>query len=340
MPEYNFDDLPGIKGKQPPGLLHRNGMHAGVMYPRRAWKEAGGYPEEFSDGREDWAFNVALGRIGYCGVHVHEALYIYRREGQNRSLTNTNPVDHERFKDKIKKQFPDMYGEEKLAMACCGRGRARSGKQNAKGEKKVKVNTKIKAAPLNQHDDGVLLEYIGRNVGTEIWRGPVTKKAYKFGRNPRRWRCLVDERDALGLLAMRVGGANQFKRVIVPKPSAAPAPSPVTVTPPPLSVAHTITPLASDMDEPEMTQFDRYEPPADAEPEVAPEPEVSDRADGDVLLRIKGVGKKTAQLLRENGYETIADVASAGADELVEIGIDAKRAHSIVEAALEAYSEE
>ena len=45
-------------------LLEKNHVHAGIMFPKAAWAEVGGYPEIMRDGREDWAFNIALGSKG------------------------------------------------------------------------------------------------------------------------------------------------------------------------------------------------------------------------------------------------------------------------------------
>ncbi len=44
MPEYDFEKL-----------LIKNHVHAGILFPRQAWKETGGYPETMREGREDWA---------------------------------------------------------------------------------------------------------------------------------------------------------------------------------------------------------------------------------------------------------------------------------------------
>ena len=75
MQDYDFERL-----------LERNHVPAGCMFSREGWQVSGGYPVVFGTGRQDWAFAIALGRAGYCGVHVNEPLYFYRREGQNRTL--------------------------------------------------------------------------------------------------------------------------------------------------------------------------------------------------------------------------------------------------------------
>ena len=116
--EYDFNQL-----------LYKNMMHAGILYPRKAWEECGGYPEAFRDGREDWAFNVALGKFGYCGVHIKEPLYLYRWENQNRSLRNAGVDWRLTFLNKMQATFPDLYRGERTSM-CCGGKKAPAGQQS------------------------------------------------------------------------------------------------------------------------------------------------------------------------------------------------------------------
>ena len=73
------------------------------------------------------------------------------------------------------------------------------------------------------------------------------------------------------------------------------------------------------------------EPEAEPEPEPAPEP-VAETSDD--IGSIKGVGKTTEEKLRAAGYNTVASLASADADEVAEkSGISAKVTVKIVEAA-------
>ena len=71
-------------------------------------------------GREDWAFNIALGTKGYCGVRVDYPGYLYRREGQNRTLHNTNPAWRERFLTQLWGLFPRIYAGDRPIMCCKG----------------------------------------------------------------------------------------------------------------------------------------------------------------------------------------------------------------------------
>lgn len=191
MREYYFDNL---VDNNEPGLLFRNVMHAGIMYPRKAWKETGGYPNIMRDGREDWAFNIALGRAGYCGVHLQEPLYIYRREKQNRSLTNTTPYHHGEFLRKLNQLFPDVYSG-RFPMGCCGgRGTSRS-KKATRSTRKTKGEIQIART-----DGYVELRYVGKNVGTQTWYGRKTGNVYKFGLTARRQNGFVHPDDKQALL--------------------------------------------------------------------------------------------------------------------------------------------
>jgi GT2 family glycosyltransferase len=181
-------------------LLQRNHMHAGVMYTRRAWVEAGGYPEIMRDGREDWAFNVALGRVGYCGVLLDYAGYVVRRQGQNRTLRNTTPAHHAEFLKRIKRLFPDVYRGD--CPMCCGkRGKVTPQK------KAHPPGPKPAALPVPGNDGDVLLVYVGRNVGNQMFYGAATGRAYKFGRASRYAARFVDQADVKQLMETK-----QFKR--------------------------------------------------------------------------------------------------------------------------------
>ena len=113
MQDYDFDRL-----------LQRNHVPCGLMFSRKGWQASGGYPEAFGLGRQDWAFAIALGRVGYCGQHIPKPLYLYRREGQNRTLRNTDEQWMMTFRQQLRDTFPDLYRGER-PMGCCGGGSRR-----------------------------------------------------------------------------------------------------------------------------------------------------------------------------------------------------------------------
>lgn len=205
--DYDFDKL-----------LYKNIMHAGVFYPRQAWVETGGYPEQFRDGREDWAFNVALGSAGYCGVHVKEALYLYRREGQNRSLHNGGVDNRIMWLEKMRAQFPALYRGERSDMCCGGKRTASNPSQGAsKSRKSRTVNTPY-YAPLAAGPDGtVLIEYQLPKAGSVLYTGSETRKQYAFSMSKNR--NYVDVRDAPALLARIEDRRRAFKLIEPEKPA-------------------------------------------------------------------------------------------------------------------------
>jgi GT2 family glycosyltransferase len=170
-------------------LLKKNFIHAGIMFPRAAWEEVGGYPEVMRYGREDWAMNVRLGLHGYCGVWLPEGGYLYRNEGQGRHYRNTTPGWRERFTEQMYNLFPRLYLGERPEM-CCGKDIVKS---NSNG-----------SAPAGQQRNAVMvgqegmeiLEYTGGNLATQLWAGMVTGTDYEFGGS--RKRAYVDARDAHG----------------------------------------------------------------------------------------------------------------------------------------------
>jgi len=223
--EYNFDEL-----------IWKNHVHAGIMFPYSAWKETGGYPEVMSDGRDDWAFNVALGVKGYCGIRVANPGYLYRREGQNRTLTNTTPVRRAEFLEKIKRLFPNIYRGER-PMGCCGN--RKSGVSPSAGAKNM--GTYVGPPSLPGASGMIQVEYQGGNYGLQTFYGPATGTAYTFSVKHKRRN--IDVRDAhfphastqkdIGLLGLHEAGKSIFLQVQKPV-AKKPAPvKPAPVKPPP-----------------------------------------------------------------------------------------------------------
>lgn len=195
MNDYDFDLL-----------IKSNINHAGIMFPKIAWEESGGYPEEFSNGRDDWSFNVALGVVGYCGIHIGGAGYLYRREQQNRSVKNSSSEFQMLYDRKMRAHFPDVYSG-RFPMSCCGH-RSSSGNSNRVGHNSGSHQTLLIGA-----EGMTMVRYNGSNYGKETYFGPATGASYAFSvdRNIRN----VDNRDLrtsnrTGLLDIVEKGINTF----------------------------------------------------------------------------------------------------------------------------------
>ena len=216
LPPYDFERV-----------IKRNLVSAGIMYPREAWEDVGGYPEIMEHGREDWAFNVGLGLKGWCGVHVGANGYLYRRDGQNRSLKTGNQFPGEPpspevvrwrnlFKQQMRELYPEIYVRGERPMGCCGGRRSKKATKSAS-------NPVVKSATVLPGREGMTrLEYIGGNAGDTTWWGPETQTRYVFGGNRRIG--YVDSRDAAGMLAMKKDDRAVFRVYRPPKPKPKPKP--------------------------------------------------------------------------------------------------------------------
>lgn len=205
-------------------LIEKNQMHKGIMFPRKAWEAVGGYPEQMRQGREDWGFNVALGRAGHCGVHVSGAGYLYRREGQNRTLRNTSPEWRDYFMDQLRGIFPDVYNGER-PMACCGKGKVTTEQPRVLARGATIQRAASAQAPIGF----VQMEYLGNNYGSTVWGGPgaaPSGRSYAFGADATQRIKYVDPRDVPYLSNLREGGRNLFALVKL-QPAPAPTPEPV-----------------------------------------------------------------------------------------------------------------
>lgn len=253
--EYDFD-----------GVLERNAVPAGIMFAKDGWVATGGYPESFDDGRQDWAFAVALGAKGYCPQRLAEPLYLYRREGQNRTLKNTNPQDRDRFTLKMKATFPELYAGER-PMGCCGGGARRAQAKAGKGGGQP-VQT-----PAPGAEGMVLMEYIGGNLGRTTWYGAETRTRYTCSGSRRKF--YADTHDVKGLLDIVYDRQPAFRKVVIPPPPAPPqaapaprAPAPPEVNNPALATVEVIPQMPEPEPEPEPIP----EPMLVAEPLLEPDP--------------------------------------------------------------------
>jgi len=196
LPDYEFEEL-----------VQKNGIHKGVMYSRQAWIDTGGYPESMQHGREDWAFNIALGFKGYCGKHIEQPLYLYRRHELNR--TNQQEKDMLKgsvnwrrvFYEQIHALYPMLQTGER-PMGCCGGGRA-ANQTIQTGRTQGAFMTQLGQQGM------VMLQYLGNKAGTISFYGSVTKTRYLFG--GQRTVGYVDSRDVEGFVKLYEGKSPLFQ---------------------------------------------------------------------------------------------------------------------------------
>ncbi len=84
-----------------------------LLMPRSAWQELGGYDESMRKGYEDWEFNIRLGRHGYYGVAMPEAMFHYRvsKSGMLKSISRSK---HGYLWRSIQKKNPKAYSVLRL----------------------------------------------------------------------------------------------------------------------------------------------------------------------------------------------------------------------------------
>jgi len=236
-------------------VVHKNPIPCGgVMYPRRCWEEVGGYPEAMRWGREGWAFNVACGLAGWCGLHVgRESGYLYRWDGQNRSTRTSGnrplaptPDGTKTWREFYAKQmralFPQVYetGEYTTMCSHCGGSRKPLGKSKTGA---AAAAASVPTAPPELPGKGgfAVVEYIGPNALDQTWT--VGNTSYKAGGVTRR--IYVDAAHLPQILKMR--GKDRKPAFVEYKPpvvAKAPAPqltqqTPVDATPSALALAET-----------------------------------------------------------------------------------------------------
>lgn len=209
-------------------MLTRNAMHKGILYPKQAWVEAGGYPETMKEGREDWAFNVALGVKGYCGVHLKEPLYLYRRHDKNRTRENTTPEWREYHMEQLHNLFPSVYAGER-PMGCCGRSTNKP--TNGSGGAAMQMaRLNVGGNLMAVGSEGMVsLTYLLRRAGPQMYHGAVSKAPYTFGGS--RTMGYVDARDVPAFLELREGTQKVFRLSPAPQGESAPPPSEPVVIP-------------------------------------------------------------------------------------------------------------
>lgn len=195
MQDYDFEHL-----------LHQNHVHAGILFPKQAWVEAGGYNPAMRYGREDWQFNVALGLAGYCGIRVNKPGYLYRRQGQGRSERNTNPMWRGRFKEQMQRLYSRVYAGER-PMACCGQDNRRP----------AAMSTSRQPDLAGAAEGMVLMAYTGGNWAEQAWDCQNPYQRYVFSGKQRTG--YVDARHVPQMLAFYAGGEALF-RVVKEKQSA------------------------------------------------------------------------------------------------------------------------
>lgn len=289
----------------PVRLLERNHVHSGILLRRAHWELVGGYPEQLRSGREDWGMNINLAYHGVCGHHIPEPLYLYRREGHNRTESNTGPKWHQKFLAQMREIFPDAYREG--LMGCCGGKRKRVAAPKAPlraaapaPKKTLSQRVVAMESDLRTPAGMALLRYLGKNHSKQTYIGSVTRRHYIFSvsRNSN----YVDARDVPAMLKMRDEQGKAIFRAVTQK--AATEPVREIMPPKPKSVIKAEPEIVT---LPVVETLAAKESMTEAEEAHAKDIDINDQIED--LRRISGVGFSLARRLIAAGFTSAAMLA-------------------------------
>lgn len=284
MEDYDFEKL-----------LDHNQMHTGIIFPKQAFLDTGGYPEVMRNGREDWAFHVALGIKGYCGIHIYQGGYLYRREGQNRTLTNQSSEWQKHFADQMHRLFSDIY-KGRRPMGCCG-GRGANRQQIAsKG-----LNMTVQDDPLPGSKGMTLLRFNGTSYGKRTFFGPQTGARYSVSANKNK--VYVDNLDLAFMTSITEDGRYLFSAESQQPQSQKPVAE--TVAKPDFTPES----LMASLEQPQSSE------PVISSGAVEPITDGSDKS----INTLPGLGQTAMDKLSEAGISTLKDFLQKTPEELAEI---------------------
>jgi glycosyltransferase involved in cell wall biosynthesis len=153
--EYEFDEL-----------LRRITWPCSILFSKMRWQETGGYKQIMSraGGWEDWEFAISLGRIGTCGKHLREPLFVYRQHSANQ-MRRMAVERRSILQETLQRLHADLY-QGVRPVACCGR--------------RTQGTTGNRTVPISQPSATVPIRYVGQSYGKMTWRCP-SGHSYVFG---------------------------------------------------------------------------------------------------------------------------------------------------------------
>ena len=177
----------------------------GALQRKADWETIGGYREDLPF-LEDWDYWMTAGERGICGTAIPDLIYWYRQH-TGIVVTHKNTPEWNDVRKKIQSFHRDIYRGRYPEMCC--------------GNKTIQVPFVAPSliAPSAPGADGfILIEYIGGNVGSMRFWGPVSGTRYTAGGEYKQ--IYIDQRDAItglkgkpGLLELHDHGNPLFKQV-------------------------------------------------------------------------------------------------------------------------------
>jgi len=178
---FAYSDLhffgPGVEMEYPTPdfdlalLLYVPYISVSALYPKDAWRKAGGYDARFERGFEDWAFAVSLALNGYAGVRAKSERpllwYRFRPGARRRNL--------EPYKSELLATFRSVFAEALRIYPDPRRKKRRTLPERVGQPRSLPRQTKIQKY-AGDPDGNV--RYIGTNKGTISVYGRATKTYY------------------------------------------------------------------------------------------------------------------------------------------------------------------
>lgn len=175
-------------------LITDGAIHAvTALYPREAWEKVGGFDPTMA--WEDWDFQLAMCRAGYCGTRIPVPLFTYRKDtGMRREEAWGGGLNSEGFlrsKEGILSKWDEYFRKGGKPMGGCG-SCGGGGGGRVQGSSFVQRNQQtISENP----EDYVIVEYVGGKQGMMNYSGP-SGQVYQFAATETERQKFVKKEDA------------------------------------------------------------------------------------------------------------------------------------------------
>jgi len=140
------------------------------IHPKAAFEKVGGFDPRFEQMLEDWDYNIRLMLAGFCGYRIAEPVMTYRQHDGARSRQDRGILY--KMRTALSAKYENVRGK---SMPCCGGGAV--AKTPAQNDRLASVRAGLAGA----RGDMVLVEYVGKKMGSFIIRGEGSSQAYRFG---------------------------------------------------------------------------------------------------------------------------------------------------------------
>lgn len=153
-----FTDCP-LKDWDLERLYNKPAAGVTCLYPRQAWEDVKGFDHELL--HEDWDFHIRLALAGYCGVHLPQQLFVYRKHTGTRRKAG-------REKRAKYTEIHALYTKEQIMGCGCG-GRRRAIAHPLTRREQLAATRPV--ARVAHKKEWVPMRYTGKSTGMLTLRG-------------------------------------------------------------------------------------------------------------------------------------------------------------------------